>query len=169
MITGVAVMAVGILLMKNIEKPVIRPPATPTHIESLNRYQTVNPRPEKPSVPESTAIARVVRAYYAAVQNKDVDGAISMYDPAKIPGPDRDLIARVAKDTEHYEIESIQVTPQGDACTSPDVVLLHLQSDACASADVVLHHKKVRGPEQTWDVHMTLVRRNASWKIWTMQ
>jgi serine/threonine protein kinase len=113
-------------------------------------------RPGTPETPKPAAsstpgdIQQVIGQFYGRVQNKDVAGAISLYAAAKIPAIKKNLIASVAKDTEYYRIESINVVEN---------------NGLNAKTQVHLFHKKYSRPEEKWYIEISLLKEAGEWRI----
>jgi uncharacterized RDD family membrane protein YckC len=91
-----------------------------------------------------------VRKFYQAVQDKRVDDAVNMFCSSKRPGVKVHLISAVAKDTEYYVIDSINVN-----------------SIDAQNADTIvkLRHKKFKRPEERWEINVKLLNESGDWKI----
>ena len=111
--------------------------------------------PESPQPAASSApgdIQQVIGQYYGRVQSRDVAGAVNLYASAKIPVIKRNLIATVAKETEYYRIESINVAEN---------------NGVNAKAQVHLFHKKFNRPEEKWYIEISLLKEFGEWRIVT--
>jgi hypothetical protein len=95
-------------------------------------------------------IGNRISAYYQAVQDNRVESALNMYASFRKPAIRRNRIEAVAKDTEYYRIEKIDV--------------LNV-SEKNASALIYLFHKKHGKPEEYWEITFKLLRENGSWNI----
>jgi hypothetical protein len=93
-----------------------------------------------------------VNRYYRLVQSKDVDRAWSMYASKKKPHVNVGLIKDIAKDTEYYRIDKLELVELGDTR---------------AKVHAFLYHKKNRKPEEYWDITFEFVKENNHWKIWS--
>ena len=95
-------------------------------------------------------IRSTVQSFYASVQNKNVDQAISYYATSKRPNIKRSVLESVAKDTQSYRIERIDSVEVGS--TSAKVM-------------VYLFHKKLNKPEEYWEITVDLVNEDGNWRM----
>lgn len=103
-----------------------------------------------PSGVAQQGIAETIRTYYQAVQMRQVDKAISLYAALKRPSVKRHVLEAIARDTQYYAIDRIQVRELGPAG---------------AKATVELRHKKLNMPEEYWEVWMELQQEEGAWRI----
>jgi hypothetical protein len=101
---------------------------------------------------DSESIKDGVRRYYQFVQRKDVDAAMDCYASERRPYIKRPRLLAVAKDTDYYRIEEIDVTALG-----PER----------ANAVTLLKHKKYNQPIESWEINLEFVREAGQWKIWS--
>lgn len=121
-----------------------------------NKTATVSPSntPDVSSAntADATGIKSVINEYYNAVQNKRVNDAINLYSEVKKPNIKVNRIKAIAKDTEYYSIDSIKVVSN---------------NGTYAETVVNLRHKKYHKSEERWEINVSLVYENGSWKIIT--
>ncbi len=125
----------------------------PAPIASTNKT-TVPTRTTESGVSknDSESIKDGVRRYYQFVQRKDVDAAMDCYASERRPYIKRPRLMAVAKDTDYYRIEEIDVIALG-----PDR----------AKAVTSLKHKKYNQPIESWEINLEFVREAGQWKIWS--
>jgi len=101
--------------------------------------------------PDEDAITNSVHNYYELVQKKDVDGALGCYASEKRSQIKRSRLEAIAKDTEYYRIEKINVIAQG--------------SEKVKTV-TSLKQKKYNQPIEAWEVNIEFVKEDGQWKIW---
>ena len=101
---------------------------------------------------DSESIKDGVKRYYLLVQRKDVDAAMDCYASERRLYIKRPRLVAVAKDTDYYRIEEIDVIALG-----PDR----------AKAVTSLKHKKYNQPIESWEINLEFVREAGQWKIWS--
>lgn len=95
-------------------------------------------------------IRALIRSYYGFVQNRQVDHAIELYAAFKRPSVKRNVLEAIAKDTEYYHIDRIE-----------PVTMQQLE----ARFAVYLWHKKIKAPEEYWEIFIDVVREQGEWRI----
>jgi hypothetical protein len=118
--------------------------------EEQNTLQIPSPSPSSLSVSDIESIKKHVAGYYALVQKKDIDAAMDCYSSEKRPQIKRLRLEAVAKDTEYYIINSVNVVAIGQDR---------------ATAFTRLTHKKYNEHPEVWEIALEYVRDGNQWKI----
>jgi len=95
-------------------------------------------------------IGTVARSYFGFVQSRQVERAIALYAVSKRPNVKRNVIEGVARDTEYYRIDRI------------DSVRLEPLD---ARVVVYVWHKRIKGPEEYWEIFMDFIHEQGEWRI----
>ncbi len=123
------------------------PPSEPT----LNYPNDRQHAGQSSTAPESESVKRSIYNYYELIQRKDVDGAMKCYSADKLPLIKKSRIAAIAKDTEYYKIENINV--------------LFTEEANKAKAITSLVHKKYGLQPELWEITLELIKEAGEWKI----
>lgn len=133
------------------------PPATVPEQPGL-AYKTPMPSPPTRILPEggrgsqpSGDLQRVIAMFLDYVQNKNVNGAMSLFASGKLPMIKRHRIETVARDTEYYRLDKMTPLEGNDSRAK---VLVHV------------YHKKFKSPEEYWEITFDMVKDQGAWKIW---
>ncbi len=104
----------------------------------------------KASITDQDKLFSIIKQYFDYVKQKNIGALVSLYTSAKQPKINRQLLERVANDTEYYRIEKISTLDAG--------------ADY-ASIMVNVYHKKNKQSEELWDIKFGLAKENGNWKI----
>jgi len=133
------------------------PPATVPEQPGL-AFITPMPSPPTRALPEggrgsqpSGDLQRVIAMFLDYVQNKNVNGAMSLFASGKLPMIKRHRIENVARDTEYYRLDKMTPLEGNDSRAK---VLVHV------------YHKKFKSPEEYWEITFDMVKDQGAWKIW---
>lgn len=103
-------------------------------------------------VDAATGIILCVQTYFQSLQKKDVGAAIKCYAAKMLPKIKRSHLEAVAKDTEYYQFEDVDVNTGFDK----------------AKCEILLLHKKNNLPAEKWKMTIELIRETGEWKIRAM-
>jgi hypothetical protein len=96
------------------------------------------------------SIKSAVGSYLGFIQDKQVDKAILAYSASKRQNVKRNILEAVARETEYYKVERIE--PQ-------NIEPLH------SKVLVYLRHKKIKSPEEYWEITMEFANEQGEWKL----
>lgn len=143
-------------IQEQVKKPA--PPSIAPPLEGpTTRREESEPAIARP--PSSTAnigsaaqqsITETIRSYYQAVQDRQIDRAVLLYAAFKRRTVKRNVLEAIARDTQYYAIERIQIREL---------------EPTMAKVTVELRHKKIQKPEEYWEVWMELVSDQGDWRI----
>jgi len=119
-------------------KPIVeesRPKATSLDLRNQDQKETI----------ENT-----LRSYYQCVARNDIDGAIKYYTATKRSSIKRNVLESIAKDTEYFQIEKMD---------------LIAKEDSSSKVVISLEHKKYGDSPELWEITAELVEEGGEWKI----
>ncbi len=100
------------------------------------------------------SIKRSTQKYYELVQNSDIEGAMKCYASERLHQIKKSRIETIAKGTEYFKIEKIDVIFPGEI--------------GKAKAITSLVHKKHNIPPESWEITLEFIKEAGEWKIsWT--
>ncbi len=134
------------------KNPLLKGQIPPPHLASANKSPVPAHTGAELPKSDSDLIKASVRKYYELVQRKDVNRALGCYASERRLQIKRSQLDAVAKDTEYYLIENINVIAHG-----PER----------AKAVTSLKQKKYAQPIETWEVSLEFVKEAGQWRIWS--
>src|SRR5208337_3812946 len=95
-----------------------------------------------------------LRSYYLYIEQKDIDSAIGCFTAAKQRSIKRNVLTTIAKDTEHFYIDKMNILANRGNTSK---IL------------IALYHKKYGNPLELWEVTAELAEEGGEWKIADIQ
>jgi hypothetical protein len=158
---GTRLLAEGTGRFQNIQGPKLLPAPNSRYADNhqyVEQSSIDSDRKNAQSMPQpqltygdAEFIKRSTQKYYELVQSRDIDGAIKCYASERLSQIKRSRIEAIAKDTEYFKIEKIDVIFPGEV--------------GKAKAITLLVHKKYKMPPESWEITLEFIKEAGEWKI----